>query len=102
MVGDTDQILDLTDWGSTADGTKIYSVPRAKHVSPTKHMAWQFWYISDETGEESSSLTLVQRTVNVQFTEIKLLREFLLISRQEVAKLTSQMEGSQLLPRVCP
>ncbi|KDN36993.1 hypothetical protein RSAG8_10446, partial [Rhizoctonia solani AG-8 WAC10335] len=104
VVGDTDHTLDLTDWGNAADGTKIYSGSRTKHTGSTQHMAWKFQHINDDPGEESPSiaqtreaLTLMQRTANAQAIEIKLLREFLLTSRQEVVRLTSQMEKSQFI-----
>ncbi|CAE6521184.1 unnamed protein product, partial [Rhizoctonia solani] len=99
IIGETDRVVDLTGWGNATDGTKLYVVSRTEHTGSTQHMAWKFEYLkfSDEMGEESPSLSRAQealareqQTVRVQAHEIKLLREFLLASREEIARLTSQ------------
>ncbi|CAE6435639.1 unnamed protein product [Rhizoctonia solani] len=96
MAGDTDRILDLTDWGNAANGTLIYSTCRTRHTGATKHMAWKFEHLSDETGEETPAQTQTQEAlsrseeiIEAQAAEIQFLRRLVLDLRQDVARMTS-------------
>ncbi|KAL5638173.1 hypothetical protein ACGC1H_005019 [Rhizoctonia solani] len=89
MMGDTDRMLDLVNWGSSTDGTEIRAYSRARHNGSTKHRTWKFERISDETGEELSSLaqtkealSRAEKTVQTQAAEIEFLRKLLLDGRR--------------------
>ncbi|CEL61573.1 hypothetical protein RSOLAG1IB_10136 [Rhizoctonia solani AG-1 IB] len=96
MAGDTDRILDLTDWGNAANGTLISSTCRTRHTGATKHMVWKFEHLSDETGEETPAQTQTQEAlsrseeiIEAQAAEIQFLRRLVLDLRQDVARMTS-------------
>ncbi|CAE6346903.1 unnamed protein product [Rhizoctonia solani] len=104
MVGDTDLILDLLDWGNKSDGTSIHASSRVLHTGSTQHMAWKFEHLSDETGEESptgaqikEALSRSEKTIEAQAAEIQFLRTLILDIRQDVARITSQTEKLQPL-----
>ncbi|CAE6510389.1 unnamed protein product [Rhizoctonia solani] len=90
MMGDTDRILDLGNWGSSADGTRIHGFSHSRHNASTIHRVWKFERINDQTGEVSpelakakEELSRAQNTIQTQATEIEFLRKLLLDSRQK-------------------
>ncbi|CAE7140699.1 unnamed protein product, partial [Rhizoctonia solani] len=105
MMGDTDRILDLADWGSTADGTGICGHSRSAHgISSTKHLTWILEHISDETGEELPVPTQIPvvdprdgEKIKSQASEITFLRQLVQDCRHEVSRLFSQIERQQAL-----
>ncbi|CAE6508329.1 unnamed protein product [Rhizoctonia solani] len=106
MMGDTDRILDLSDWGNTANGTQISASSRIRHGnSPTQHMTWKFERIGDEAREELSAPAQgtgrtvdyhAEEMIKSQAAEIAFLRQLVLDSRQEVSRLLSQLERLQV------
>ncbi|CAE6417735.1 unnamed protein product [Rhizoctonia solani] len=112
IMGDTDRILDLSNWGDRADGTVIFAVSHTQFTGGPKCRVWIFERISDETDEDSPSLSQTREALicaekinKTQESEISFLRHLLTLSLQsqgkdsevlqlksEVARLTSQVE----------
>ncbi|CAE6510394.1 unnamed protein product [Rhizoctonia solani] len=105
MMGDTDCILDLWDWGNASDGTQISGTSRSGHTAlnlSTHYMTWRFELISDALGERLPATIQApivdhraEEIIKSQAAEITFLRQIVQDNRQEVSRLLSHIERLQ-------